>query len=144
MKFIDIVLENCEIFRVDAKYIEISSIKNILKSIRFSNGSLCNSFRAEEFLIRISPKFNTDSSYATSWNKGNSRSLPFERLRNFNDITAISLCCSGSEEYIYVNWFGENEYNNPYQTSAISEFDNCLVILISPTNTIEEYIKKNG
>lgn len=147
LKCIDIVLENCEVFRIDAKYINILSIENIMKSIHFSNGSIRNSFRAEAFLIKISPTFNIDSSYATSWKEGRNSSLPFDRLTACNDITAISLYYNDSrntEEYIYMNWPGDDEYNNLCQTSMISEFDNSLVISISPTSTAEEYIKRNG
>lgn len=157
LKFIDLVLENCEIIRVNVEYIEAFSIDNIAKSIHFTNEyGTHNSFKAEEFLIKISSTFNTHSGYATNWNEGKTRLLPFSRLMDCNDITAISLYFydsgkndemhfeDGSEEYIYMNWCGDDDYNNPYQTSTINGYDGGLFIMISPTDTAKEYLNRNG
>ena len=81
LKFIDIIFEICKIIRVNAEYIEAFSINNIAKSIHFTNEyGTHNSSKAEEFLIKISSTFNTHLGYATNWNEGKTRLLPFSRL----------------------------------------------------------------
>jgi hypothetical protein len=142
IKFIELVLENCEIIKIDKQHIGIFRIENIKRSIsRVAMNSISDHKSAEEVFIQISSKANNYNSYVTTWS-GN-ETLPFTRLIKYKDITAISIHYEDDdEEYIYVPWGGESDYKNEYQSCKINEHTGDLYIIISEKENVENYFKE--
>lgn len=136
---IELVLENCEVIKIEREYIGSLFIENITRSIsRRAINSIRDSMSAEEVFIQISSEANKAKSYSTTWS--DNEVSPFERLVRCSDITAVSINYQdGSDEYIYVKWGGESDYSNVNQTSAVNERTGDLYIAISEKETAESY-----
>lgn len=139
VKFIELVLENCEVIRIERKHIGSFFVSNITRSIsRIATNSISDSLTAEDICIQVSPKANTPSSFRTGWS--DDKATPFERIIMYDDIAAINIVYQDeSEEYIFVNWGGDSKRNNIYQTSMIAERIGNLYIVISEKKKVETY-----
>lgn len=140
VKTVDLVLENCEVITIDAKNIDMFYASDVKRSIYFRDGFYSESLSANEIGISITVNANVNSSYTDNWNS-EIRLLPFDRLIKSNDITHFDINYQdGSNEYIRVNWGGDSDNNNPYQTRKIDA--EGLHIVISPARNVEDYLKK--
>lgn len=139
VKSIELVLENCEMIEIKREHIGSFNLSNIRRSIsRIAANSICDSLSAEDAFIQISSKANTINSYSFTWD--DNKILPFDRLTQHKDITAIEIHYEdGSNEYIYVNWGGKSDYTNLYQTSKINQHTGDLYIAISEKYKVDDY-----
>ncbi|MCA1027071.1 hypothetical protein LCM23_13295 [Cytobacillus kochii] len=138
---IEIVLENCESIKIGREDLGTFEVSDIKRSIsRMAMNSISDSMSAEEIFIQISPKANVHSSFISTWHDEESGIKPFDRLTNHNDITAININYqNGSSEYIFVNWGGDSECENSFQTSETNKHNGDLFIAISEKNKAELY-----
>jgi hypothetical protein len=142
VKYIKLILENCEEIMLKKEHIGIIEMFNINRTIsRRAMNYISDALIAENIFIQISSKANVIESYSFTWNGNNT--LPFDRLTRWNDITAIDVHFEdGSSEYILVNWNEESDFANLYQTSKINQYTGDLYIAISEKYKVEDYFEK--
>lgn len=139
IKYIDLVLENCDVVRLEPKDVSRFHIDEITEGIgyygEYSDGSqhISRTKRCNFLGISISkPKEIVQQclGYEESTNA-------YDMIINHSDITAIDLIYSDdTNEYIYVDF---NEYNDNYNINQNNEFyNNILEVTISEDNSIEE------
>lgn len=141
VKSITLVLENLEAVTFNREDIGTLHINNITRSIgRIAVNSINDTSIAEEFFIQLSSKSNKKGPHASTYS---SSKLPFDRLLQHDDITAIGVIYQNGkeEETIYVNWGGDSDYTNINQTSVLNEKTGDLYIAISKEETADSYFK---
>jgi len=139
VKYLELVLENCEVIKFNAKHIKTLEIKNIKKEIqRIAFNSILEYIFCEDFIIQISSKANTLDAYETTWGILDNR-LPFERINDFKDIAAIDVCYDDdTTEYIYVNWSKDSgTCVNSYQSSHINKKTGDLFVVVSKDKNVQ-------
>jgi hypothetical protein len=141
-KSVELVLENCEAIEIKREHIGIFYVLNIKRSIsRRAVNSIDSYTTADEVFMQICSEANVLSSYVTTCSDNDV--LPFARLLNYKDITGLRIKYKdGDEEYIQVNWGGDSDYENEYQTAAINEKTGDLYIVISEKESVESYFKE--
>lgn len=143
IKSIEIVLENCEAIRIDRENLGYFNIDNIKRSIsRMAMNSVSDYLSAEKIFIQISSKANNHSSFIFTCHEG--EVTPFDRILKYSDITSVVVNYENeTSEEIYVDWGGDSDYTNPYQSVAINEKTNDLYIVISKNDEVHEFFKDN-
>lgn len=141
VKEIQLVLENCEVIYVPVKVIGQINIEGLSRSIyRQACNSISDSEECDEFVIQIHRSFDT-SEHGSGFTKDD-KTLPFKRISDYSDITAIVVKYEDdSEEYIFVPWNEESEYENTYQKNLINEWGD-LYIVISKKKDIKDVFEE--
>lgn len=142
VKYIELILENCEVIKIDAKYIFDIEVNNIKKHIsRRTINSISSELNCESFSICISrylPKENI-----TRWTIGDTDEErdTLDRLSSHNDITGVVIHYENeTSEYIFVPW-GEKECVNSYQNSK-TDAEGDLFITIDKEKPLEEHFSQ--
>lgn len=117
---IDIVLENCEVIEIKAEDTGTIYVGEIYRTIwRVASNSISEIVRSKSVIIELLDRANCSESYANTWS-GNEE-LPFDRLTKHRDICALDIVYTdGTNDYIYVPWGGDDDYENSYQESAVT------------------------
>lgn len=117
---IDIVLENCEVIKIRAEDSGSCYVGEIDRTIRrVASNSISEVARSKSVIIELLDRANCSESYATTWD-GNEE-LPFDRLTKHRDICALDIVYTdGTNDYIYVPWGGDDDYENSYQESVVT------------------------
>lgn len=136
---IDIILENCEVIRVNREHIGYFCMSDVKKSIvRIGVNSISDFLQCDELYIEICSKVNHPDSYVST--RQDNDILPFDRILRYNDITSLDINYEdGSSECISVKWDEDSFYSNSYQTSKMNEFTGDLYIVVSDKVTADEY-----
>lgn len=143
IKSVQLALENCETIEIGKEDIGKFYVSDIKRSIsRRAVNSISDSLSAEEVCIQISSKANCHKSFISTWHDGEVK--PFDRLMKHDDITALCINYQdGKSEHIYVNWGGDSEYNNDYQSIAVNENTGDLYLVISKKKNVGDYFKED-
>lgn len=129
---LEFVLENCEVVRIDGKYIGDFYAGDIKKEI---SRMACNHIGMEEICHSFYVEIHKDANkkYAPfgdiEW-----KTLAFERLTQYNDITSVIIHLydqydeeareDESKDTVYnylIHWVGDDDYENPAQKSKIAK-----------------------
>lgn len=131
---IKLVLENCESIKIHTKHIGDFSIDDITRSIsRLAMNSVSDLTTSDNIHIQVSSEANKTGSFVTSFQD----KMPFDRITEHNDITAIEIKYQNNEtEYISTNWNSSDRYININQTSTINTHTGDLYIVISTKETV--------
>lgn len=120
--YISIVLENCEVFDVPIKQVHWLYLRDIKKTLTYSENSLSEYLSASfvrvdlkmEGLTKILSSFYNMIDFPKEPDK-KGYTLPV-RIRDEGDITHIDVrYTDGTNEYISVPWAGERDYWNDLQ-----------------------------
>lgn len=131
--YIDLVLENCDVIRLESKDIDFFYIEGITEtytSQRDSEGNLYTD-KTEHCshlgLLINNPKELTFDSL-------DGEITVYERVENYHDITAIDIIYEDkTHEYIYVDW---NDYNYNYNLNQKTDYYyNILEVTINEDNS---------
>lgn len=138
IKYIDLVLENCDVVRLEPKDVNRFHIKGITEGIDYydtykGDSHISRTRQCTYFGILIDkPKeiLQVGFSYPDNTNA-------YEMITAYSDITAIDIIYEdGTNEYIYVDF---NEYNDNYNINQKNEYyNNMLEVTITESNSIEE------
>lgn len=119
---VDVVLENCDVIRLDAKNVQDLRINNF--SLSLSCGTALTI--ADSFLVRIS---NASDSYESIFGDYDSENTIHGRLSQGKDVTAITFVyCDGETEDYAINWSGDNPNYDDSQFSYYNSEDDELLI----------------
>ena len=135
IKHIDIVLENCDVIKIDGKHIGYFLMDDIRKNAGVIG---CNSFgvreTAEETLLEISQDANVKYNPLGIKSEEN---FVFDRLMKYDDITAIDIYTDTDTLRYLVKWVGDSDYANDAQSSAIGK-NGCLYVVVSENTDAKE------
>ncbi|AFF28499.1 hypothetical protein qdsa002_38 [Staphylococcus phage qdsa002] len=138
IKYIDLVLENCDVVRLEPQDVSRFHIEGVTEGIdyygTYKGTSHMNRTRhCTYFGILINkPKEIHQVGFAYPDNTN-----AYEMITAYSDITAIDIIYEdGTNEYIYVDF---NEYNDNYNINQKNEYyNNMLEVTITESNSIEE------
>ncbi|MNW58656.1 hypothetical protein D3C74_365350 [compost metagenome] len=144
IKYIDIVLENCEVIRVKKEHIYCLSLSNITRSIHHSSlNNTLEFIEAKGTFIKLLLQGNYMDAFLDpeNWKPDY---LPFSRLQEHHDITHVDVIYEDdSNEYISVNWGGDSDYSNSNQKTVLDMGGN-LLIGIGEEDEVKEFFKAWG
>lgn len=134
IKYIDLVLENCDVVRLEPKDVKRFHVDGITEGIDYYGTShISRTRRCTYFGILIDkPKEIPQVGFSYSDNTN-----AYEMITAYSDITAIDIIYDDdTNEYTYVDF---NEYNDFYNTNQKNEYyNNMLEVTITESNSIEE------
>lgn len=124
---IEIGLENCEIITIDGRYIDYMSIKGISRSIyKSERHCLDHAYCNHLSMIICENANNTENMFLDTNIK------PFDRIKNCPDIVEITIFYfNGDAERIYVDWNENNDCENKYQKTYITEHGDMFILIDS-------------
>lgn len=134
IKYIDLVLENCDVVRLEPKDVKRFHVEGITEGIDYYGTShISRTRRCTYFGILIdNPKEipQVGFSYPDNTNA-------YEMIIAYSDITAIDIIYDDdTNEYTYVDF---NEHNDFYNINQKNEYyNNMLEVTITESNSIEE------
>ncbi|WBF81714.1 hypothetical protein [Staphylococcus virus vB_SurM-PSU5] len=134
IKYIDLVLENCDVVRLEPKDVKRFHVDGITEGIDYYGTShISRTRRCTYFGILIdNPKEipQVGFSYPDNTNA-------YEMIIAYSDITAIDIIYDDdTNEYTYVDF---NEHNDFYNINQKNEYyNNMLEVTITESNSIEE------
>lgn len=151
IKTIDIVFENCEVYSLTPKMIDMCVVNDIRRNIgvnvfQYEDGEVYESLSCKEMLLSINHKGLTTIG---GWDD---KTLLEDRIEN-KDITHLDIIYEdGSNDYISVPWMDKdrNEYinalqNNLYYQHKFGNDGESLAIIINDTPlTFKELEEKYG
>ncbi|XWX32539.1 hypothetical protein LCFBJUUZ_CDS0080 [Staphylococcus phage PG-2021_76] len=143
IEYIDLVLENCDVVRLEPNQVNRFNIEGITESISFYGESSIgfqhksNSKRCSYFGIEI---LNSREILQTSFSDmafDLDSSTVHEMITDYSDITAVDLIYQdGTNDYIYVDF---NDFNDNYNINQKElEYGNVLEVTITEKNSIKE------
>ena len=147
LKNITFILENCDAIEIDGKYIGDFLVDDITTTIqRIGCNSINQIVTAHTIAIEIHKDANKERYQFGQSQIESFRQMTFDRLTNFNDITAIefTLGVEGDdidkcqEYHYYVDWVGNLDYANAAQVVYLSDLGH-LYICIKKDGSISDY-----
>lgn len=129
-KYIEFIFENCEHFSIDAKYFGALELTNFNTHIqRVASNAITKMSCVGTVAMEIFSE--GDGKYSCF---GDEDLTKFERLKNWNDITALTVVYEDdSEETYYVNYEEEDENQlgspNVLQHSETNKFGDLYIII---------------
>lgn len=138
IKYIDLVLENCDVVRLESKDVKRFHVDGITEGIDYygtykGTSNISRTRHCTYFSILIdNPKEIPQVSFSYPNNTN-----AYEMITAYSDITAIDIIYEdGTNEYIYVDF---NEYNDYYNINQNNKYyNNMLEVTITESNSIEE------
>jgi hypothetical protein len=135
---IDIVLENCEVLTFDRVHIDRFYMDGIFKSISIDSHHL----EAKGSYLKLNIAGNTLDAYAENFRDLDDLEFPFDRISKHHDIVAIDVHFEdGTSNYIFVNWYGTDDYVNEYVSTKIGNESGNLYIVIHPEEDVDSHFK---
>ncbi|QDJ97505.1 hypothetical protein PALS1_071 [Staphylococcus phage PALS_1] len=138
IKYIDLVLENCGVVRLEPKDVSRFHINGITEGIDYygtykGDSHISRTRHCTYFSILINkpkeiPQVGIGYTFETN---------AYEMITAYSDITAIDIIYENdTNEYIYVDF---NEYNDNYNINQKNKYyNNMLEVTITESNSIEE------
>lgn len=135
-KYLELVLENCEVVRVERKYLGYLYIGDIKTTLTRHDKSLIKSQSIGDFAIELHRDLkDEDTSFGAYFGKVN----PIDRLVKHKDITQIYIAYEGNtSDRFYVKWHDNDEHDNRYQNNKLNNFGD-LYIVISEDKGIDDF-----
>lgn len=137
VKYIEIVLENCDEIRVDRKYLGWFDMDGLTKGVhRIACNAIAETQSAESVFIHLLKDFEYKDICGEM-------QPAFKRIKDFHDITAIDVHFEdGSHDYYFVPYDDEEEdvLGTPNLSQKEIEKNGQLYIFISKKNKIEDFI----
>lgn len=134
IKYIDLVLENCDVVRLEPKDVKRFHVDGITEGIDYYGTShISRTRRCTYFGILIdNPKEIPQVGFTYPDNTD-----AYEMITAYSDITAIDIIYDDdTNEYTYVDF---NEYNDFYNINQKNAYyNNMLEVTITESNSIEE------
>ncbi|UXR08197.1 hypothetical protein [Staphylococcus phage vB_ScaM-V1SC04] len=134
IKYIDLVLENCDVVRLEPKDVKRFHVDGITEGIDYYGTShISRTRRCTYFGILIdNPKEIPQVGFIYPDNTD-----AYEMITAYSDITAIDIIYDDdTNEYIYVDF---NEHNDFYNINQKNKYyNNMLEVTITESNSIEE------
>ena len=144
IKKIELVLENCEVVVVDAKYIGFLLIDAVSHEItNFGINDIGEINRCGKFYIELHKdldKYGVAESYLAHIDEPQPNI--FDRLTYFNDITQVEIHYDNGEvKNYYVDYWGDE--TNAYQQSHISAAGHLYIKVNSQNHSFEDIFGNN-
>ena len=150
INFVSLILENCERISVDREHLNYFSINNVKENWRLFSPSDSN-VEVETMTkdhtcdkVRLEIKKEANEAYNFHSFDKNNKILPFDRLRQYKDITGISIeYMDGTEDYVHVPWGGrdgnEDAEENDFQiiNNFVDELNNASGLSVTIEAPIE-------
>lgn len=141
---ITLVLENClsVTFKIESVFFALS---NITEKVHGWGAHMSYRKEAKEMLMKIQPEANTIKAFSDM--RLAEGITPFDRLRQFNDIVAVHIYYDDdSEDYVYLDWGGDADEINEYQSTGLHTKTGELCIVVSKNNKVHKqfYIDSAG
>ena len=135
IKYINIILENCEVIKIDGSHIGYFMLDDIRKSLQIFG---CNAFGKAETAQLFAVQIHNAADIPYKFFDTITNHTCFERLTEHNDITSIEVHeNNGTSGEYFVKWVGD-DYSNDIQSSVIDECGN-LYIVVSPDTNVHEF-----
>lgn len=111
LKYVEIILENCEVLKVERKYIGNFYLGEIKTTIsKTASNSISKNISCKEFIIQINREMNREEQSQYTFGRIDEKTNPIKRLMKYHDITAVEVTYKDdSSEIIYTNWHNEDE-----------------------------------
>ena len=146
IKSITLGFENCDVMKIDGKYIGYFVADDIKTSIKRIACNAVNKLDYVKILVIELHKDANKERYAFGIEDDEHKEYTFDRLRKYYDIVDIQIELYDDYETngevftysYYVNWTGESEYNNAAQKTYLSKCGN-LYIVVSDNKDIWDY-----
>lgn len=150
LKYIEFIFENCDAIKIEGKYIGDFLVDDLETSIE---RIACNSIQKMDTVNTVAIEIHKDAN-KKRYKFGqryieNFKEMTFDRFETYGDITSIQF--ELEEDYVeegqkphreyyeyYVNWIGDNEYENDAQKTYLSKSGN-LYIVIADKKNIENF-----
>lgn len=143
LEYIDLVLENCDVVRLEPNQVNNFHIEEVTETMSFYGESSdgvqhkSNLKRCKYFSIEI---INSREILQTSFSDMDfdlDRSSVYEMITNYSDITAVDLIYKdGTNDYIYVDF---NEFNDNYNINQKEvEYGSILRVTVTEKNSVRE------
>ena len=136
LKEITFVLENCDHITIDGKYIGEFLVDEINTSIqRISCNAILEMNVANVVVVEIHKDANKERHPfgVADW-----KCMAFDRLIEYNDITSIKFKLDDKDYSYYVDWVGDDDYENEAQSSYVSK-DGHLYLVIAKDKGIPDF-----
>lgn len=150
LKEITFVFENCDSLTIPGNYIGSFCVTDIKKYIARRASNFIGEYDvAESFMIEIHK--NADRFHKQFGEIQNYGYTKFKRLTDWNDITNIEFeieeCLDGinvsNKKYSYdVDWHEDDEFNNRYQKSYISELGHLYIVIVANKDIFDVFDKE--
>ena len=158
LKNITFVLENCDCFTIDGKYIGDFLVEDIRTSIqRIACNAIMKMDTVHTFAIEIHKDANKER---CPFGFEDDKELTFDRLISYNDITQIefelvehSLLVENYVEemeepivehyHYYIHWVGDDDCINDAQKTYISNVGNLYIVIADGKNIEDFFYKEN-
>ncbi|MBQ6697087.1 MAG: hypothetical protein IJN16_10335 [Lachnospiraceae bacterium] len=152
LKYIEFILENCDSIIIDGKYVGEFIVDDLHTSFRRMASNYIGKLEtADTFAIEIHKDADVERYQFGETQYEDFRQGTFERLL-CKDITAIRFRLTDEEireyeeadseatdDYLYyVDWIGEDDYENPAQRCYVSEVGH-LYMVIAAEKSIEDF-----
>ncbi len=136
VKFIELILENCEVVKIPPQYVGIFNVNNLHHSIsRMATNAILDAVSCDSLYLQISSKLVDPNSM---WLEKDV--LPIDRLTKCRDLVGVAVnYVDGTDEMIYVPWDDDpSEYTNSYETSRLNPYTGDLFIVVSKTENVSD------
>lgn len=151
LKEIEFILENCEVIKVDGRYIGEFLVEDIqTRILRIASNSIQKMEICRLFAVEIHPDGNKEY---VPFGIEDMATTVFERLTKFNDITQIEFTLVDEDSFIlesdpkqiekcayFLSW-SNDEYSNRYQSSFISK-NGALYLTAIHDKTAEQFFSE--
>ncbi|WWT40164.1 hypothetical protein [Staphylococcus phage PT1-1] len=129
INYIDLVLENCDVIRLEPKNISSFYIEGISETFT-SQPTLDGGFYADKTKHCSHLKLLINNPKELPFDALDEVTTVYERIEYYRDITAIDIIYEDkTHEYIYVNW---NDYNSNYNLNQTTNYySNMLEVTIN-------------
>lgn len=143
IEYIDLVLENCDVVRLEPNQVNNFYIEEVTETMSFYGESSdgvqhkSNLKRCKYFSIEI---INSREILQTSFSDmafDLDPSSVYDMITNYSDITAVDLIYKdGTNDYIYVDF---NEFNDNYNINQKEvEYGSILRVTVTEKNSVRE------
>jgi len=131
LKYVELILENCEVVKVDRKFIGDFHLGEINTTIsRVASNSISKKVSCNEFIIQINRDMNKEEYNQCTFSQIDQKTNPIKRLMKYQDITAVEITYKNdSSEIIYLKWHIEDEYNNRFQKSKLNNCGDLYIVI---------------
>ena len=145
LKYLDIIFENCEVYRLEPDMIYTCFIEEINKDIginqfQYKKGEIFNYLVCNKFMLVINQKgLNQNGGFYEYAHEG----ILENRLKQ-RDITHIDLIYDDdTNDYITISWKDDSdEFTNKLQYNIYHTYEDeeCLMVIISKNYLLNRYL----
>lgn len=143
LKEITFVFENCDCITIDGKYIGDFLVDELNTSIqRIACNSIEQMDGANVVVVEIHKDANKERYPFAQTNWEDSKHMVFDRFVEYDDITSIEFKLDDKDYSYYVDWVGDDDYENEAQSSYVSK-DGHLYLVIAKDKEVSDFFDMN-